>query len=108
MEPCYNTLPVRTEARLYHGYCPARVHTGLGTFPPVPGSAANIFTMLSAKKTRPDSSGNAIDSRPIVNVLAEDPPDGLLGQKWSIYLIVVLFAAAVYLGTIISPPSLQD
>jgi len=33
---------------------------------------------------------------------------GLLSRNWSVYLIVILFAAAVYLGCSISPPSLQD
>jgi 4-amino-4-deoxy-L-arabinose transferase-like glycosyltransferase len=39
---------------------------------------------------------------------AASPSGGLLSRNWSVYLIVVLFAAAVYLGCSISPPSLQD
>lgn len=35
--------------------------------------------------------------------------DAFLGREnWGVYLVVLLFAAAVYLGCIISPPSLQD
>ena len=30
------------------------------------------------------------------------------GKNWYLYLIVLLFAGAIYLGCIVSPPSLMD
>ncbi|HEY4933057.1 MAG TPA: glycosyltransferase family 39 protein [Terriglobales bacterium] len=64
--------------------------------------------MPSADQIRRDRLSNANDSRPVVNTRIAAFYDGFLSRTWDVYLIVILFAAAVYLGTIISPPSLQD
>ena len=72
--------------------------------------------MPSGNETRPNSSSNAIGDRPVVEWHGKTPYGGLLSRSnspsgranWDVYLIVILFAAAIYLGCIISPPSLQD
>src|ERR1017187_15455 len=64
--------------------------------------------MPSADQTRPNSLSNGNDSQPVVNTQAATPSDGFLSRTWGVYVVVILFAAAVYLGTILSPPSLQD
>jgi 4-amino-4-deoxy-L-arabinose transferase-like glycosyltransferase len=36
------------------------------------------------------------------------PVDGLLSRPWFLLLLVLLFASAIYLGCVLSPPSLMD
>jgi len=40
--------------------------------------------------------------------MANRPNESTLRGNWDVYLIVVLVAATIYLGCIVSPPSLQD
>src|ERR1019366_1741795 len=65
-------------------------------------------TMPFADQTRPDSLTNANEGRSGTVTPTVAPSDVLLSQTWGVYLVVILFAAVVYLGTIVSPPSLQD
>jgi 4-amino-4-deoxy-L-arabinose transferase-like glycosyltransferase len=64
--------------------------------------------MPSADQTRHNKLSHANDSRTAAVTQSVAPSDGLLSQTWGVYLVVILFAAVVYLGTIVSPPSLQD
>ena len=43
-------------------------------------------------------SGNALSGQPLFGP----------GKNWYLYLVVLLFAAAIYVGCIVSPPSLMD
>src|SRR6202030_1676101 len=42
------------------------------------------------------------------NQFARDPESIGLRRNWLLYLIVLLFAGAIYVGCIVSPPSLMD
>jgi len=72
--------------------------------------------MPSGHQTRPNNLSNPVRNRPVIDRQTTTPSDRLLSPKnalsgrgnWVVYLIVVLCAAAIYLGCIISPPSLQD
>ena len=44
-------------------------------------------------------------SEPLVS---DDEPGGLFERRWFLYLIVFLVVSAIYLGCVVSPPSLQD
>src|SRR5271157_1451443 len=72
--------------------------------------------MPSGHQTRPNNLSNPVRNRPVIDRQTTTPSDRLLSPKnalsgrknWVVYLIVVLCAAGIYLGCIISPPSLQD
>jgi len=67
-------------------------------------------------KTRPQSSPNALADAANADSPVTVRADDFLGRtilrtdrgNWGVYLMVILFAAAVYLACVISPPSLQD
>ena len=41
-------------------------------------------------------------------LVSDDEPGGLFERRWFLYLIVFLVVSAIYLGCVVSPPSLQD
>src|SRR5664279_348445 len=64
--------------------------------------------MPSGNEIPTNRFSHGIANRPVMDQRAAGRSGGLLSRNWSVYLIVILFAAAVYLGCSISPPSLQD
>ena len=56
----------------------------------------------------------AADSVPVDEKMASkalasaEEPSGLFERRWVLYLIVLLVVSAIYLGCVVSPPSLQD
>src|SRR5271165_5387776 len=72
--------------------------------------------MLSGNDTRPDILRHESSGQPDAGWQPTTPSRGFSGWlsrpkhagNWDIYLVVILVAATIYLGCIISPPSLQD
>jgi 4-amino-4-deoxy-L-arabinose transferase-like glycosyltransferase len=72
--------------------------------------------MPSGNDTRPNTLRNEISERPVAGSQATMPSEGYFGRffgstragNWDIYLVVILVAATIYLGSVVSPPSLQD
>jgi 4-amino-4-deoxy-L-arabinose transferase-like glycosyltransferase len=72
--------------------------------------------MPSGNDTRPNILRSKVSERPVASTQATMPSKGLLGRFFGsmrkgncdVYLVVILVAATIYLGCIVSPPSLQD
>ena len=72
--------------------------------------------MLSAKYAHPQLTNDAsVDKTSTDPTIAPDKKDWFTriifrpdGGNWGVYIAVILIAAAVYLASIVSPPSLQD
>jgi 4-amino-4-deoxy-L-arabinose transferase-like glycosyltransferase len=72
--------------------------------------------MPSGHDNRAITLRNEIRDRPAAGSQATMPSEGFFGRflgstrtgNWNVYLVVILVAATIYLGCIISPPSLQD
>src|SRR5271167_1477244 len=72
--------------------------------------------MPPGNDTRPLTVSNGVGTEFTVDTQAAILSNNILSrpaprshkENWDVYLVVVLVAAAIYLGCIISPPSLQD
>jgi 4-amino-4-deoxy-L-arabinose transferase-like glycosyltransferase len=72
--------------------------------------------MPSGHNPRSNTLRNEISQRPVAGTRATVPSEDFFSRffgsirkgNWDVYLVVILVAATIYLGCIVSPPSLQD